>query len=91
MMNDADNSNSKEKLRRLRWKSRRGMLELDLIFNRFLDEGYETLTLPQQVAFDALLDNEDDQLFRWLMGHEKPASQELTSLLDVINQSRDLK
>ena len=36
---------------RLRWAARRGMLELDLLLNGFLDHGYARLTPEQQTVF----------------------------------------
>lgn len=48
---------------RLRWRSRRGMLELDLVLERFLGEIYPTLTAPQQAEFEQLLDLPDQELW----------------------------
>ena len=57
---------------RLRWMCRRGMLELDVIFERFLDrDGYAKLTADQQVLFETFMQEPDPKLFGWLLGHEQ--------------------
>ena len=57
---------------RLRWKCRRGMLELDVLFERFLDQGYDRLNHAEQVLFEALLEEPDPVIYNWLLGHERP-------------------
>ncbi len=53
---------------RLRWKCRRGMLELDAWLAGFVDEVYPGLDAEQQAAFARLLDEEDPDLYDWLTG-----------------------
>ena len=56
---------------RLRWMCRRGMLELDVIFERFLDrDGYYQLSEAQQALFEPFMQEPDPKLFGWLLGHE---------------------
>lgn len=57
---------------RLRWRCRRGLLELDLILERFLDTGYRFLTSEEQLIFERLLEMPDLQLLAWLHGQEEP-------------------
>ena len=61
-------------LGRLRWRCRRGMLELDLVLERFLGENYTKLTVQQQAEFDALLDLPDQVLWALIRGNETHAS-----------------
>jgi antitoxin CptB len=79
-MNDADEL----ELRRLRWKCRRGMRELDQLFGRYLDREWRQAPEPQRGVFLRLLDCEDDKLWHWFMGHETPADVELASLVQHI-------
>ena len=58
---------------RLRWQCRRGMLELDLLLQGFLDAGYADLTEQQQEQFVRMLEFEDQLLLDWLMGYVVPA------------------
>ena len=50
-------------MNRLRWKCRRGTLELDLLLQQFLDRDYATLDGPAQQAFEALLEAGDEELW----------------------------
>ncbi len=55
---------------RLHWKCRRGMLELDLLLQGFLDNGYESLDAAGREAFERLLELPDQALFERLLGGE---------------------
>ena len=60
-----------EAYERLRWRCiRRGLLELDLILTRFLDEGYEKLDEQQAAAFAALANLEDPELWDLIAGRK---------------------
>ena len=72
---------------RLSWHCRRGMLELDLILQRFLEKGLDQLTEKEIKAFDLLLNNTDPELFAWLMGHEDPQDQELCEIVTIIRNN----
>ena len=74
---------------RLVWKSRRGMLELDLLFSKFVHDKLDTLSLQQKLTFNELLNCEDDYLFRLIMNVEAAPStsvQELISMLQQLNR-----
>lgn len=60
---------------RLRWRCRRGTRELDLLLLRFLDGDFEGLDTPDQQAFEALLEQQDPDLARWLLGAEPPPAE----------------
>lgn len=68
----------------LRWACRRGMLELDLILNDFLDNQYFTLTAEQQKSFQNLLSCSDQELFRWLVHQEVPSDSAFFEITDLI-------
>ncbi|RMX03276.1 FAD assembly factor SdhE [Legionella jordanis] len=69
---------------RLRWRCRRGMLELDLILIRFADNHLEQLNESQLHSFETLLDCIDPDLYSWLMGYEKPSDKELVDIVEFI-------
>ena len=73
-------------LRRLRWRSRRGMRELDRLFERWLDRCWATSTDAERDVFRRLLDCEDDRLWKWFLGHERPDDAELDALVQSIRQ-----
>ncbi len=72
---------------RLRWKCRRGMLELDILLQSFLDTGYAALDQADTQRFAQLLDYEDNPLFDLLMGHMQPADGDFVPLLKAIRAS----
>jgi antitoxin CptB len=52
--------------RRLAWRCRRGMLELDIVLQRFVAAYFYALTLDELYAFDALLAMPDNDLWNTL-------------------------
>ena len=54
------------------WHSRRGMLELDLLLVPFAREVFESLSHPDQMLYSELLEEEDQDLFTWLMQRAPP-------------------
>lgn len=57
-------------MNRLRWKCRRGMLELDLVLNQFLEHDYASLDTSSKQAFVTLLEAGDEELWT-LIADEK--------------------
>lgn len=56
---------------RIRWQCRRGLLELDLVLNRFLDQDLAGLAPDQLELFKELLGEADTVLLAWVMGQEQ--------------------
>ena len=54
------------------WHSRRGMLELDLLLVPFATEVFESLSRQDQLLYSDLLEEEDQDLFSWLMQRSSP-------------------
>jgi antitoxin CptB len=65
-----DDGGDAAELRRLRWRCRRGMRELDQLLTRWLDREWATAPESARGDFLRLLDCEDDRLWRWFLGHE---------------------
>jgi antitoxin CptB len=72
-----------ESRRRLRWQCRRGLLELDLLFLRFIDERFDQASAADQAAFGTLLTQSDQTLLAWVQGQET-APIELQSILKKV-------
>ncbi|MDE0056164.1 MAG: succinate dehydrogenase assembly factor 2 [Gammaproteobacteria bacterium] len=62
-----------QELRRVRWRSRRGMLELDLFLVPFAESCYSDLSPADRAAFRHLLDREDWEILDWLRQDCAPA------------------
>jgi antitoxin CptB len=71
-------------LRRLRWRCRRGMRELDQLLVRYLDRAWRQSSNEDRAVFLTLLDTEDDKLWRWFMGHDSPTDAALDTLVQRI-------
>ena len=54
-------------MERLHWQCRRGMLELDELFEHFLQTGYQALAESEKPLFRELLKESDPDLYRWLL------------------------
>jgi len=67
--------------RKLRWRCRRGMKELDFVLVRFLDTGFDTSDRVVQQNFERLLGVEDDLLWAWVLGRSQPEDAELDALV----------
>ena len=71
-------------LGRLRWRCRRGMKELDQLLVRYIDRCYAGAPADERLAFERLLDCEDDALWRWFLSRETPPDQELQRIVQRI-------
>jgi antitoxin CptB len=60
----------------LRWRCRRGMRELDVLLERYLQERYPSAPAAEQQAFVALLEAPDPQLFAYVVQREVPVDPE---------------
>jgi antitoxin CptB len=67
--------------RRLRWRCRRGMRELDQLLTRWLDREWPSASETERGVFLRLLDCEDDRLWRWFLGHEVAPDAALDALV----------
>lgn len=70
--------------KRLYWHSRRGMWELDLLLIPFLEQCYDSLDDADQAIYQQLIDQEDQDLFAWLMRREFPDDPALRRLVTMI-------
>jgi antitoxin CptB len=72
---------SDPELRRLLWRCRRGLKELDLLLERFARGG---LPLPLRGRFALLLELPDPVLADYLLGGLEPAEPEMAQLVGAI-------
>jgi antitoxin CptB len=71
-------------LDRVRWHCRRGMLELDLILQRFTDRRLASLTPKELDLFEAVLDWEDDDLWQVVSGRREVDDDRLKPIIVMI-------
>ncbi|OUR78418.1 hypothetical protein A9Q77_03170 [Marinomonas sp. 42_23_T18] len=70
--------------KRLKWHCRRGMLELDLLLEPFLDEEFEKLDEDDKHRFYKLIHEEDQDIFVWFMQREIPKDPDLARIVKII-------
>jgi len=71
-------------LNRLRWRCRRGMLENDLILERFLDARGEAITELEIAALDRLLELSDNELWDLLSRRQESEDAAVRPLLETL-------
>lgn len=62
-------------LSRIKFLCRRGMKELDVLLQRYLDRHYASDTPEQQWTFLRLLEREDPDIWAWIVGQTEAPSQ----------------
>lgn len=73
-----------DELNRMRWASRRGMLELDLVLEPFVNQCYAELEAADRARFQQLMLCQDQELFAWFLRRETPEDPEIASIVDRI-------
>ncbi|MDO8960164.1 MAG: succinate dehydrogenase assembly factor 2 [Rhodocyclaceae bacterium] len=71
---------------RLRWHSRRALLELDLVLRRFWQKQPEPLGDAQAAVLERLLAMEDHDLWELLSGRQDAADQETQAMVALLRQ-----
>jgi antitoxin CptB len=75
---------TKKRYSRLKWACRRGMLELDVLFMPFVEEGFNDLPEVEKEIFERLLTSDDPDLFAWFMGHQACEDLEFKGMIEHI-------
>lgn len=60
------------------------MWELDLLLIPFLEQRFVQLDKEDQLAYEALIEEEDQDLFMWLMRREWPQEPERRRIVQMI-------
>ena len=74
-----------ERNRKLKWRSRRGMKELDLLLERFIERNAQALAAGRWPELEALLAIEDDMLWHWL---QEPAARDAERFRPLLEKIR---
>jgi len=76
-----------DRVKKLRWKSRRGMKELDVLFEAFFEKQAESLLAGGWPELEELLAQEDDVLFDWVSGRNLPVDSDLLRLIKTLTNA----
>jgi len=74
---------------RLRWRCRRGTTELDRMLGGYLEQDYAQASSALQLAFSDLLEQQDPDIFDWLMGAQA-ADVEFVDIVQVLRTKYQL-
>lgn len=75
---------AEKELDRLRWQCRRGLLELDIVFQRFLENDYRGLDQKEKDAFSKLLLESDTDLLEYMNKTRQCPDPDLNQILTKI-------
>ncbi len=70
-----------------RWQCRRGMLELDLLLNNFVDKKLNVLSTQQKQIFELLLSYPDQTLLDLLLGNAVSSDPAIAMLVQQIQST----
>jgi len=71
----------------MQWRCRRGLRELDLVFARFLERGVDDLNPEELATFERLLEQNDLEIYDWLLGRSQPPGDDFRRLIARLNQA----
>lgn len=73
--------------RKVIYRARRGLKELDIYFDPYVKHQYLTAPVDEQALFEALVEQEDPDLLDWFMAVSEPENK---ALLDLIAKMKNL-
>jgi antitoxin CptB len=65
--------------KRYRWQCRRGLKEVDVVLNDYLDLHFDQDDAARQALFGRLLEEQDADLFEWFTERSAPGDTELAA------------
>lgn len=71
-------------LKQIYWRSRRGMLELELKLVPFVRDHFRDLPEDEKAAYEAILAEEDWQIFDWLQQRAVPEDPVILAVVQKI-------
>ena len=77
-------NDSRAELRKLEWRCRRGMKELDLLLLRYLRQRHERATREERATFAELLELPDPDLARYLITGDVPSDPRQAALCRAV-------
>lgn len=76
-----------EQYAKLRWKCRRGMREMDLVFLDFLDNHYVNAPVEIQQAFEQLIDEQDPIITDYLFERTPTPNEHIDHVIRTMRVS----
>ncbi len=76
--------------KRLRWRCRRGVRELDILLSGFLDRRFAAADATVQASFAALLDCQDPDVVDWLTGRRDDWPEACAAVIPLLREGGGL-
>jgi antitoxin CptB len=67
---------------KLKWRSRRGLRELDLLFRNFIQKYWDQLTQEEFEIYAQVVDLEDQPLFDYIFKNVRLGNDEVEAFID---------
>lgn len=74
-----------DQLPKIRWRARRGMREMDQLFDQYLEKHYPFASADEKVRLNELLEMQDPELFDLLLLKTPAKSAEQEALIRKLN------
>lgn len=71
-------------IKKLHWKCRRGMKEMDILFEHYLYEYYKNADENHQHAFEAMCDMQDPVVADYLFERSVPESPYVNNIINIM-------
>lgn len=72
---------------RLKWRSRRGLLELELALAPFVEQRLAQLPARDKARYARLLEHDDCDIYDWVQGRSEPTDPELAAIVADVRAS----
>jgi antitoxin CptB len=76
------------RVNKLKWLCRRGMKELDILLERFIERNIDSLAQGSWPEFESLLQTEDDELWEWFQDPSGPGAAPYREILEQVLSAR---
>ena len=76
---------------RLRWRCRRGIREMDILFQRFMDDCYDTLSDEDKNTFEIFLNEPDLDILNWVMGRTEAKNSDYQGFITAMQEFNSRK
>lgn len=78
------------RLKRLRWRTRRGTRELDALLGGWLETTFPSADEALRQAFEELVNVQDPDLWDWIKGHAMAPRADWQSIIDDLRACHPL-
>lgn len=72
--------------RKVIYRARRGLKELDIYFDPYVREHYLTASQQEKDTFSKLIEQEDPDLLDWFMAVSEPEDQDFAQMIQKLKQ-----